>query len=448
MKQTTKSPLLPDWLRSLLLAVLAFVLISMPVHAFVSTWGGTSIGPLWLWKSWKDLLLAIVGLVVLVYALWKREFREALLRDRLVWTVLALVVLVLVSGGVYRGVNGQNATFAGVAMDVRYLLGAAVAYVVMRFGTRVRFVQWRRYVVGVGVGLAVLGALQVFVLPLEFLSSFGYDKHVTIAPYTLIDDNPNAPRAFATLSGPNDYGAFLLLPLVLAVIAARKRPLAWLAVLAIAGGVYLSGSRSAWLGALVALGIYLFAESKRRFTPGTLWKFAVMGVVAFGCVVSLALVIPAVRLQVFHSSPGDSSLAEGSTDAHWQATLAGLKRVATQPLGCGPGCAGPASFYGPTPKISENYYVQLAEEYGVVGLGLWVWLVVVVVRRLWDDRSRTLSVVLLASFAGLSVIGLWLHVWADDPVSLTWWILAGSVLGYNESRQWKKSKNTSRLKTS
>ena len=51
--------------------------------------------------------------------------------------------------------------------------------------------------------------------PLDFLTHFGYNKDTTIAPYDLIDANPNAPRAFATLRGPNDYGAYLILPLVI-----------------------------------------------------------------------------------------------------------------------------------------------------------------------------------------------------------------------------------------
>ena len=35
---------------------------------------------------------------------------------------------------------------------------------------------------------------------------------------------------------------------------------------------------------------------------------------------------------------------------------------------------------------------------------------------------------LFASGVGLSVVGVWLHVWADDPIALSWWALAGAVL--------------------
>jgi hypothetical protein len=59
-----------------------------------------------------------------------------------------------------------------------------------------------------------------------------------------------------------------------------------------------------------------------------------------------------------------------------------------------------------------------------------------------------LARVLLAALAGYIVIGMLLHVWADDPLSMTWWMLIGALLGYNERQQWKKSKNSSRSRTS
>ena len=161
-----------------------------------------------------------------------------------------------------------------------------------------------------------------------------------------------------------------------------------------------------------------------------------------------AVTVPALRMAVFHSSPGDPSLTEGSTDNHIAATTQGVERVVDEPLGCGPGCAGPASYYGDEPQISENYLVQIAEETGVIGLGLFSALIWITGLMLYRARElKTMRWALLASLAGYAVIGMLLHVWADDPVSITWWLLAGAVLGYNESQQWRKSKNNSRSRT-
>jgi hypothetical protein len=146
-------------------------------------------------------------------------------------------------------------------------------------------------------------------------------------------------------------------------------------------------------------------------------------------------------MAVFHSSPGDPTLTEGSTDNHLNATLGGIERVAQEPFGCGVGCAGPASYYGDTPAISENYFVQIAEETGLFGVGLFLGLIGLVATALYRaKKQRSLAYVLFAALAGHLVIGLLLHVWADDPLSVTWWLLTGAVLGYNDKNSWIKSK--------
>ena len=174
-------------------------------------------------------------------------------------------------------------------------------------------------------------------------------------------------------------------------------------------------------------------------------------VIIFVGVVGLyaAINVPVLRMAIFHSSPGDSSLTEGSTDNHLSATLGGVERVAENPLGCGPGCAGPASYYGDSAKISENYFVQIAEEVGIAGFVVFAALLAVIGRELYRQaKNQLLARVLLAALAGYVVIGMLLHVWADDPLSMTWWMLVGALLGYNEGQQWKKSKNSSRSQTS
>jgi hypothetical protein len=318
-------------------------------------------------------------------------------------------------------------------MDLRYLIIFGLGYILARYAPQLR-TQWLkrapRLLIIAGLILATLGVLQVTVTPLDFLANFGYDKDTTIAPYTLIDDNPNAPRAFATLRGPNDYGAYLILPLVIVIAYLVKIRDKVLLGLIVTAGIVVSASRSAWVGAVVAIAAAL-VDAKQMLTR----KMMLLGSIGITLIIVgllFASSIPAVRLAVFHSSPTDSSLTEGSTDKHWAATMAGVDRVLDNPLGCGAGCAGPASFYGDHPQISENYYVQVAETYGVAGLLIWLTVFGLVMYRLWRHDEK-LSTVLFAVGAAYAVIGLWLHVWSDDPLSLTWWCLAGLVIGISTS---------------
>jgi len=149
----------------------------------------------------------------------------------------------------------------------------------------------------------------------------------------------------------------------------------------------------------------------------------------------LATTVPALRLAIFHSSPGDMSLTEGSTEDHWKATFAGAKDAITHPFGQGVGTAGPASFYNTTatPKIAEDYFVQISQEVGLLGLALFIIICVLLVYDLFRQRGQMLPMVLLASFAGVSVINLFLHAWVDDPTSMVWWALAGLFV-YNNKK--------------
>lgn len=410
------------------------IVLLLPLHAFLSTWLGTSIGPLWLFKSWKEIVLFSLALLGIVWVLVSAERRRQIFGDRLL-QLIGLYALVTLAVTCFHARDiGFGAMWAGIAMNLRFPLMLAVTYIIGKY-LRFDYGTVRHRVLHglmwVGLGLAVLGILQVFVVDKNMLTQFGYDKSATIAPYVVIDDNPTALRAFATLRGPNDYGAFLILPTLVVVILGvlqRRRYLLILPVLLIA--IVLSGSRSAWLGLLIGVAVMGIIIFGRHVLKNRKVMWAAVGGFAVGLLLVVAsLSIPAVRLAIFHSSPGDHSLTEGSTDNHWRATWAGLQRVAHNPLGGGAGSSGPASYYGDHPKISENYYVQIAEETGVLGLAVFTAIMALVARRLYTLRPDTLAVTLLSAGAGVSAIGFWLHVWSDDPLALTYAMLVGIVLG-------------------
>jgi len=428
---------MPRWLHRILGWTLALVLVILPFHAFLSTWVGTYTESLTLWKSWKEVLISVVALPVLVWVASDRKRFYGFMKNRVMQAVLAFVVFSILLTLVMWNDTWTSARLAGLAFTYRYLLMFVLAFIWVRYGNVNKEVLGKRAVVTlieIAAIVAAFGVLQATVLPKEFLSSFGYEKGVSIAPYVLIDENPSAVRAFSTFRGPNDFAAFLILPIVavLAYAYHEKRSLrSWLgaALVLMLWALFLSGSRSGWLGALVAIGAFFAFVIGKRWWKHRRFRVALgSGLLVGASLIGLALVVPEVRLQVFHSSPSDTTIVEGSTTNHWQATASGLVRVVGSPFGCGAGCAGPASYYGDEPRISENYYVQIAEEFGLVGLLLWVAAVGLIVYELYRTRAGMWQRALLASFFGLSLVGLWLHVWADDPVSMIWFGVAGGVL--------------------
>ena len=448
----TQDATMPTWLTRTLLVGLGFIFVMMPVHAFVSTWGGTVIGPLWVWKSWKELLLVLLVLPVFVWLATNRSALRQVAKNPLAIGVVLYIALSVVLAITFWSENGSQAVMAGLAMNLRYLGIAALAYLLFRYGdlSETWLVRGMWFVVSAGVFVAVLGIMQILIIPSDYLVMFGYEKGVTIAPYTLIDNNPDLLRAFGTLRGPNDFGAFLILPIILVITQVRRLPI-WVSIslLGLLGwGLILSSSRSAWIGMVVALMAYAFYTIGRRLKLTYIIGLLAILVITFAGMFYAAVNVAVLRQAVFHSSPGDPSLTEGSTDKHLTATLNGITRVVEQPLGCGVGCAGPASYYGEQGKISENYFVQIAEETGIVGLIFFLCVVGYVAYRLAKNRrQQVLSRALLVTLFGYVAIGLLLHVWSDDPLSITWWLLTGAVIGNNEKSSWRKSKSSSRSKT-
>jgi len=99
-------------------------------------------------------------------------------------------------------------------------------------------------------------------------------------------------------------------------------------------------------------------------------------------------------------------------------------------LGDGPGTAGPASYYnqGHPVRIAENYFVQVGQETGWLGLALFLLINVGVAALLYVKRDDPLALSLFASLIGLTLINLFSHAWADDTLAYVWWGLAGVAL--------------------
>lgn len=414
----------------LLTVAVAVIVALLPYHAFISTWGGTMFGPLLVWKSWKEVLLVALVVPVIGYIIARPDVAKTLARRWVNW----LILLFFVINGLWAVFSpaSNEAVIAGLLFNLRFFVIFLVAQLIVASAHPLSH-KLRQFMgpllLTMTVVVSIIAIVQVAFLPSDFLSRFGYGPD-TIAPFILLDDTQNALRAFATLRGPNELGSYLLVPLALSAVLVfvdRRNVLAGLSLGLAIVALALTGSRSAWLGAITTVIALLFLwvpwpKLKQWFKWGVL---PVM--VGAGLFLWLAATIPALRLAVFHSSSTDTSLFEGSTEKHWQATDAGLRDALAHPFGQGVGTAGPASFYNQNdnPKIAESYYVQLAQEIGFAGLALFISICGVTLFDLWRQRKDLWAKVLLASFAGLTVVNVVLHGWVDDPTAITWWALAG-----------------------
>lgn len=412
--------------------IIILILLLMPFHAFLTVWGASLFGHYTALRLWKEGLLAacIVGSLFLLAT--DQKIRSHTLTRRLVWVILSYMLLTVVWG--LLALNQHDVTAKalgyGLIVNLRFLAFFLVTWALaLRIG-RLR-IHWQWVLLWPAVIVIVFGVLQILVLPHNFLSYFGYGP-ATIPAYETINNNSHYVRIASTLRGANPLGAYLLIPISLLIIllirGKRRRLYGGLLAAALLVELF-SFSRSAWAGTLLAAATVLAASihSKRA------WRVYLAGLAGLVIIAGAATVTLRhnVSFQNYALHTQSRSLVKTTSDQnHASALKTGLRDLVHHPLGDGPGTAGPASIYNGShpPRIAENYYVQIGQETGWLGLVLFLLIVSGVGYLLWLRRDHPLALSLFASLVGLSFIGLLGHVWTDDTLAYVWWGLAGIAM--------------------
>lgn len=261
----------------------------------------------------------------------------------------------------------------------------------------------------------------------------------------------------STFSGGSFLFALLPLLLALALLGQRQGLLARLALVAVAlssvAVPLLSGTRTYWLGMLVALIIWELVRHRRRLLP----RFVVY-------VLSGLLLILVGSL--FLAYLGDIPLISGISVADRLATLdlrvlsddwsfqgrvsetqAALREIARRPvLGRGLGFeltsnSRPWTGWEVTRGFLHNTYLHVLLKLGIIGLVAFIWFLVALGIRVWHIRNhclswegRILAPVLLTALATLAFISLSTpHLNATHTV-LVLSLLLGGTLGATRSQ--------------
>lgn len=406
------------------------IFLVIPFHAFLTVWGADLFGHYTALRLWKEVLLVIASLGLLFLIAFDRKIRTNTLTRRLVWVMLAYTALNCFWAAVAVYNDDVTAKAAGYALivNLRFLAFFLLCWALGLRMSRLRK-HWQWLILWPASIVVVFGLLQVFVLPKDFLIHFGYGVQ-TIEPFETINNDPNYIRIASTLRGANPLGAYLLIPLsMLAVLITKKQQNKKQAALFVGGLIVLffTFSRSAWIGAILAFATIALVQYPKIYKNA---KFLIAGVSI--AVIGLLAVIGLQnnsRFQnlIFHTHD-NSTVATSSNDVRSGALQNGVEDVVDDPLGDGPGSAGPASVYNDEPRIAENYYLQIAQEVGVVGMILFLLINAGIGILLWLRRDDTLALSLFASLIGISFVNLLSHAWTDDTLAYVWWGMAGIAM--------------------
>lgn len=410
----------------------AAVLALVPFHAFLTIWLSSAFGHYTAFRLWSAVLLLVL-VVMAAVVLWRDRAMYHRFRAMTLWQLIALYAALSFVLGVAALATGAVTVTAlgyGLLSNLRYLAFFFALAVIAYKQSWLRR-HWQSLILWPAAIVSIFAVLQYLVLPADFLTHFGYNGS-TINPISTINNNPEYPRVMSTLRGANPLGAYLVV--VLGLIAAlfvsgyKRRLVTVLGVLS-AGALLFSFSRSAWLGTCIALGTVAVVSLQTKHSRRIL--IAGAGVLVLLAAIGLYLSQHNAALQnALYHTEDKSTVSVSSNDSRESALKRGARDVVHEPFGRGPGSAGPASIYntGQPTRLAENYYLQIGQELGWIGLVLFVAIQVLVLLALWRGRSDPLSLGLFASAIGLVLVNLLSHAWTDDTLAFLWWGLSGIAL--------------------
>ncbi len=421
---------------NILLEISAFgvllLLVVMPFHAALVTIIGNFIPYKLILQSWKEIIiLSIATLTLLVYL----KDRSILKLDTI--NKLALITIcfsLLITLLVHTNLAG---TLAGIKTNISILVLFLAVQTLSSYIDKQRLTQLVLYP---AFFVAAIAIVQPWLFSPGLLSNIGYNT-TSILGGQYIEASKSAVRVFSTLGGPNQLGAYLIIPFSLCLaLGLNKKTRIWLiTALGLCIPVYMTYSRSAWLGLIFASILIITLRLKKNFqiVIATILGFVVLlGVILFFNINPCGH-FKTIQAQFLHGSCIAGSI-EGPDAERIQAIQTGLATISTNPLGHGLGSAGPASFYSNSPRIVENWFLQITIEIGIVGLVLYILMFTLLLKELYLDSQNkngdhTMSLALFGALMGILVTGMFLHSLGDSTLAIILFTLLGLNRGYIRS---------------
>lgn len=404
--------------------------VYMPFHIFLTQWLSTYTGGLNGWKLAKDIVTAALVALGMALVVYKRRYTKlyiGLLGFALAFFLLHLVLMFATD---QPRDTGLLATLYNNRVIWYVLLGYQLALLVPK-----KNIAWTfaKALIAVSTVVCLIGFAQ-YILPKDVMTHFGYSIDRGAKPAFFIDDKPDLPRVFSTIRDPNSLGAFLILPIVILVDALirrwksqRRQFLGGLLMLHVLV-LFLTFSRSAWIGAVLAVASLLalrYGSILKGYTQTYWLPVAVALLVLMGGLFMLRDQY-VVQNVIFHAD--ESTTMDSPNELRVELFEKSAEGIVDEPLGHGPGTAGLVSTKLQKPFLTENYYTQLGYEIGVLGLLMFLGFLSMILLKIWSLRQNILPQVLLASFVGVAFINLLLHGWANEAVAISWFGLAGLSL--------------------
>ncbi len=426
--------------------LLLFLLILIPFQAFLLTWFkalGLSKNIYNLAVFWKEIILFILIISAILNFFANKKKISLLKTDK------AILIFI--------GLNFLYALFFNLPLEqkiigLRYGLEFLIFYLAVRFNNfnQNQFKILIFSFLGVSVLITIFGLMQISYLPPDFLEKFGYSRNLgeylktgIVPTYESVSPLlPSIYRVQSTFPGALQFGSYLVLifSLFLSLTFYFKNKFRYLAifnVLMIIWALYATHTRSSWISVLVAIltGTFLIVKNKKFFIGIALS-------IITACLVLISLFFSNKKVQtiLLHGEIRDGQLF-GSTQAHLEALINGLSLFIASPFGNGVGFAGPASKAVSDTIVTENWYLQIALETGIMGIIIFLLIMFFIFSGLFSIFKNTDNLfykyIALGIFISLSSIvsnNLMLHTFADTATVYPLFIFIGMLFSLNSKQ--------------
>jgi len=420
---------------------LLVLVVGLALHnlAMALLWqAGVRNTPLDVVSAWKDALLLVAVVLALAAA---GAIPRLLWADRLALAYGAIVVVYWV---LPQSWLDGDATARGELYALRHHLLPLGAYILGRLLTLDR-TWWRRIalvLVGVAVGLATFGLVDVYLVPLQWWRDSGVPdwfheqlgltyRCLSYLPENWIlntDEESPTRRLVSTFLSPLAT-AYALVVVLLLLVAARPRRWTVAAGAVVYAGLLWTHTRAAFIA--FPAGLLVLAALRRSWTPAVLAAGSVVVTVTFVALfptIGPTTTYTASELACLRenaaaegeASDDPFSAGESSTSSHLSALRDGIRTVARHPWGYGLGNAGvSAARTDVAPKAGESTYTELGVDTGLPGLAAFVgWLAALFV------ALRRRSPWLASSLVAVAVLGL-----QTDVIGIHWLSVVVFALG-------------------
>jgi len=364
----------------------------------------------WMSHFYEPLIVLIIATYLLKFAIERKLPRMPKFDiSLLIFLFLAVLMVVIRHSDLSRGLEG-----------LRFLTLPFVIYILARLSDYQNPKRLTKTYLFIALIFAAIGVVEFFLLPAGYMATFLGVSNFGFGQNSLI----STPQATALLAGPNQLASYLILAFfyLMHQFFTSKKPILsegnsyFLILVALAIG--LTFSRSALLG-LVFGAVWMFVYFGRSARSKIIYSILFI-VMVLSAAVSLALMNGELPRDLLAHGTSFSQHLFATKDSFLQFIHGGVAKIL---FGFGVGSAGPTALkLGGI--ITENYYLQILFEVGVIGFIYLVIFLAGVITRLYRG-SKTL----FFAFIALLVNALFLHIFSDNPVmAVTVFIIVAAVI--------------------